>query len=301
MSALKKWLIAGLILVLGGGLIFAIGMSKLDWDFYELDTAEYEERSFEPDEGESITGVDISVGSFPVTVQAGEKVSLVYYESDDSEASVSVEDGKLTVKETGYYKFYKHGMFQLKRAKLRYVLTVPDGVDLSVSGPNGDVKISGLSLGSVNIKSTNVDVIMTECNMPDLYVTSTNADVILRSCVSGAVTVNGTNLDLSVKNCTFESLESKSTNGDIEMRDTVCPSVNMRSTNADYSLKNITADIIELHGTNLDADILVNGVKEEYTVLSSGRDLPASRTGTVEGKTITLGGTNCDVELRFTN
>ncbi len=300
MSAIKKWIIAGVALILAGGLVFALGMSMLDWDFYELDTTQYEAKSYASEADDIISRVEIDVESFPIVVQSGEKVSLEYYDTDDSDVRVAVNSGVLSVYEDSHFNLFKRSMFQLKRIKLKYVLTIPDGTELSVSGANGNVKLNGVSAQSVRIDSTNADVVLADCVVNDLQIASTNADVVLRSCRGNTVVVGGTNLDLEMSDCNFASLQSKSTNGEVEMKSTVCPSVTLRAVNADFSLRNVTADVLDLHGTNLDAYILLEGVRDEYSVESRGRDLPESRTGSVAGKMIKLGGTNCDVTLKFT-
>ena len=73
------------------------------------------------------------------------------------------------------------------------------------------------------------------------------------------------------------------------------------ATNADLRLENLKAERVNVDGTNLDAYILIDGVKSEYTVDAHGwGDLPDNQTGTDAGKKITLRGTNIDANLRFT-
>ena len=277
MSAIKKWIIAGVALILAGGLVFALGMSMLDWDFYELDTTQYEAKSYASEADDIISRVEIDVESFPIVVQSGEKVSLEYYDTDDSDVRVAVNSGVLSVYEDSHFNLFKRSMFQLKRIKLKYVLTIPDGTELSVSGANGNVKLNGVSAQSVRIDSTNADVVLADCVVNDLQIASTNADVVLRSCRGNTVVVGGTNLDLAMSDCNFASLQSKSTNGEVEMKSTVCPSVTLRAVNADFSLQTNQA--------------LIRRIETAYTQATSGtRTLGVNLTANyVLSRRMTLG------------
>ncbi len=295
-----KWLIGAASLVLVGGIIFAAAMSALNWDFYRLDTTEYEAKTFDASalEPNQIRAVELNVDSFPVVVTSGDAIALNYYEASDSEVVVTVEDDVLKINEKHDYNIFTSSWFNFGRLKKKYELTVPDGTPVNFSGTNSSANLSGITAQKMTFKSTNADIKLTDCNIETLVVYSTNCDVELNGCTVQNAEIMSTNLDLEIRNSRIETLESSGANADVEIHDTESVSMNLRSTNADFLLSGITVDTLSLKGTNLDANVLIRGIQSEYTVETHGHDMPPVQTGTTDKK-ITLRGTNNDVKLRW--
>ena len=295
-----KWLIAAASLVIVGGIIFAVAMSSLNWDFYRLDTTEYEAKTFDASEYEAneIRSVELKVNSFPVTVTTGDALSLNYYEASDSEVSVTVESVVLKVNESQDYNIFTSSWFSFGKLKKKYELTVPIGMPINFSGTNGTINLTGVTTETLNVKSANADIKLTDCNIENVVISSANCDTELNGCTVKNAQINSTNLDLEIRNSNIEKLESSGTNSDVEMYDTESSEINLHATNADFTLSGITVNTLSLRGTNLDANVLIRGVREEYTVETHGRELPSAQTGTTDKK-ITLRGTNNSVKLRW--
>lgn len=295
-----KWVLAGAVLLLCGGLLFVGGMSALGWDFYRLDTTEYTEKSFEAAaDAPQITRVELDIDSFPVVLTQGETVRLTYYEPSDGEATVSCENGVLSVKQKSDFRFWRNSWFQLKRNKYPYTLTLPEGMDVTLGGANARLRADGVRLGTLTVSVTNLSMEFTGVTLSSLSVRATNGDLEWSRVTAGDTEVTGTNLDIEAQDCDFAALSVTGTNLDAEIGNTVAPVLNVRGTNADVTLNHVTADTISVRGTNLDAFVRVAGKAEDYSVLSDGRGLPAPRTGATD-KSVSFSGTNNDVELYFT-
>lgn len=299
MSKTKKWLFAGSSLLVVGVIVFAIGMSALKWDFWRLDTTTYTAKEYTPVGDAPVSRVELDVDSFPVVITQGETAKLSYYEASDSEVEVTYADGVLKIKEDYSFNLLKNSWFQLGRLKHKYELTLPNGVDLTLAGKNGDFTVRDATEINLAIDVANADIEFVNCGITQLDIKATNADVELTNCTGGAVRIDATNLDLEVEGCRFDSLYAKGTNNDTEVKNTTATQMEVRGTNGDYSLKNITVDTLIVHATNLDASILIAGARAEYTISASGRGMPADQTGSSD-KSVTLSGTNNDVKLRFT-
>lgn len=299
-KAWVKWLFGAAALILAGGIVFVVAMSSLNWDFYKLDTTEYEAKTFAASELESnqIRAVELKVDSFPVTVTSGDALTLNYYEASDSEVAVTVENDILKVNETYNYNFFTSSWFNFGRFKKKYELTVPNGMLINFSGTNSSLNLTGITAQNIMVKSTNADIKLTDCTVENLTVNSTNCDTELNGCTVENVEIRSTNLDLEISNSHVKKLETSGTNTDVEIYDTESSELNLHSTNADYLLSGITVNSLSLSGTNLDAKVLIRGVQSEYTVETHGRELPPVQTGTTDKK-ITLRGTNNDVLLRW--
>lgn len=280
MSRTKKWLFAGGAVLIFGILFFVFGMCALDWDFYRLDKTKYTAREFAPAaDAAPVTRVELDIDSFPVTVTAGETLSLSYYETSDGKVEITQQDGVLTVRENFSFHLLKNSWFNFGRVKKKYALTVPAGVALTLKGSNGDITVSDLQNFSLSVDCTNVDLTFYRCNFAAFDVKSVNADIELHACSGESAQIRATNLDFEASDSTFATL-------------------GVSGTNTDADIERCDVSFLTVHGTNLDADILLTGAKEEYTVETRGKGLPAAQTGTTDKK-ISLSGTNCDVKLRF--
>ncbi len=315
-KAFKKLLITAISFCAAGVLIFVIGMSVIGWDFYKLDTAEYTAKSYTPEA--VVSSFELDVESFPVIVKRGDAVSLDYYEASDSVVSVETVNGVLKVRERQSRNPFVN-MFNIGRFKHKYVLTVVDGGDVSISGGTISVTLDGLQASSLSIDAPNADVEINACKFDSLRVKSSNldasifnseiADVKIYDCLnvdlamsggSGrALAVEATNLDAALANINYDSMNFDGINVDISANGVIARSIKADGTNSDLELQSISADIIELKSVNLTAEIVVNGRAADYGIYGDGMDLPPSRPGATD-KRITLTGVNNDVSLRFT-
>ncbi|MDE6397866.1 MAG: DUF4097 domain-containing protein [Clostridiales bacterium] len=264
-----------------------------------MDTTEYTEKEYVPVADAPITRVELDVDSFPVVITQGEEAKLTYYEATDATVEITCADGVLKIKEDYSFNLLKHSWFQLGRWKHKYVLTLPNGIDLTLTGKSGDFTVRDASDINLVIDVANADIAFVNCGITQLDIKATNADVELTNCTGGAVRIDATNLDLEVADCRFDSLYAKGTNNDCEVKNSSVAQMEVRGTNGDYSLKNITVDTLSVHAVNLDASILIVGARAEYTIAASGRNMPTNQTGSTD-KSVTLSGTTNDVKLRFT-
>lgn len=298
MGKTKKWLFAGVLLLVAGALVFVIGMAVLNWDFYKLDTTEYIEKSFVAAPEDVVERVEVDVDSFPVVVESGEQIALSYYEASDSEVEVKIEEGVLKIREDHKFDLVNSGMFNFGRLKKKYRLSLPQAVALTVKGVNGDIRLKNIELQDVVVNVTNLDAAFENCIFGNVGIYSTNCDVRFIGCRGNEVDFHATNIDFTVRNSNFSSVNCSGINTDVEVTDSECPEMSFIGTNADFEIERVIVNILYVKGTNLDADIYITGVKSEYTVETSGRGLPSEQTGTTDKK-ISLRGTNNDVSLNW--
>ncbi|MDE5562942.1 MAG: DUF4097 domain-containing protein [Clostridiales bacterium] len=277
MKRTSKFLAVGAAVLIIGVVIWVIGMSIIGWDFYRLDNTEYTARSYACED--EVKSISVSLSSFPLTVKRGERVSLDYYEADNSEVFVEEKDGVLSVVEKYQYSPFKSGLFNIGRTSHKFTLTVVSGAKLEINGNNSDISIEDADFEDFSMHSTNANIRFTRVKFGKLNIKSTNCDLTLNGCKASGMTVKSTNLDITAKNCEFDSAV-------------------IDGTNVDCELEMVKLNMLSLDAVNLDADIEIVGNQNEYTVQTSGRGMPAHRTGTTD-KLIKLSGTNNDVDLKF--
>ncbi|MDE6618210.1 MAG: DUF4097 domain-containing protein [Clostridiales bacterium] len=277
MKRTSKILAVGLAVLIIGVVVWVIGMSIIGWDFSRLDNTEYTAQSYACEN--DVKSINVSLSSFPLIVKKGERVSLDYYEADNSEVFVEEKDGVLSVVEKYQYRPFSSGLFNIGRGSHKFTLTVVSGAKLEINGHNSDISIEDADIEDFSMHSTNASIRFTRVQFGKLKIKSTNCDITLNGCKASDMAVKSTNLDITAKNCEFDSVE-------------------VDGTNVDCELEMLKLNMLSLDAVNLDADIEIIGNVNEYTVKTSGHGMPANRTGTTD-KLIKLSGTNNDVDLKF--
>lgn len=277
MKRTNKILAVGAAVLVIGVVVWLIGMSIIGWDFSRLDNTEYTARSYAC-EGE-VQSISVSLSSFPLTVKKGDRVSLDYYEADNSEVFVEEKDGVLSVVEKYQYRPFSSTLFNVGRGSHKFTLTVVSGAKIEIKGNNSDVSMEDIDLNEFSMDVTNADISFTRVQFGKLKINTTNCDITLNGCKASDMAVKSTNLDITAKNCEFDSAV-------------------IDGTNVDCDLERVKLDMLSLDAVNLDADIEIVGNQSEYSVKTTGRNMPANRTGTTD-KLIKLSGTNNDVNLKF--
>ncbi len=315
MKRIHKLIIIAVALTLGGITAFLIGMSMLGWNFKKLDVSEYTAKVFQT--SEAVETVKLDVASFPVRIKNGEEMKLDYYEATNSEVNVVFEDGVLSVTEKHDFNPFVTGLFNFGRADHPYVLTVPRGVELNLSGGNGDINFADSEFGNVTIDISNLDATFDNCVIDVLSLHSNNLDLEMHDSKFASVTAESANCDAKITNCDgqslyldatnlnaelvrlgFASVTVTSTNADMNIRTATAETIDLKAVNADISLVKAKVDKLTVDATNLDADVEIVGNRAEYTIETHGKRLPSEQLGTTD-RTIVFTGTNNDVELRF--
>lgn len=297
MKRTKKLLLAATLLVVLGLVAFIVGMSVLDWNFNRLDATEYTAKSFAA-ENDAIKRVNLDVNSFPIEIKTGNAVSLDYYEATNSDVSVSTDGDTLKVVEKYKFMPFKTGLFTVSRNSHKFVLTVPNDIELTISGVNSMLNADGISFAELKLNVTNLTMDFSDCSFGDVSVNTTNFDLSYVRCSARSLNVDCTNADISIGDCTISELTVDGTNTDVVIERSLISKLYLDGTNGDYELKSLTVDDLSLSAVNLDADVEISGNKSDYTITVDGDDLPHEQTGTTDKK-IYLEGVNCDVDLKF--
>ncbi len=313
----KICLIAAMLCV-GGIILFFIGMSTLGWNFTRLDCTRYTAKSYALEKTEAVDRVEVSVSSFPIDIVNGDSLKLEYYEASNSVVTVERVGGTVKIIEEYKYNPFVSGLFSLGRSSHRFVLTVPTGIkQINAYGANCGISVQGLELDILRMEVTNLDLDLKSVNVDaidisstntavsfdsvttyDLALTSVNLDMDMTSCSVDTASVHATNIDMDATRSDFVSMKVSGTNLDVDCIRVDTKSFDMDGTNVGFSSEMLAVDKLTVKGVNLDADIEINGAKQDYSIVTDGKNLPNEQQGTTD-KSITLKGTNNSVDLKF--
>ena len=187
----KIWLVAAILLILSGCMVFGGVMSMLGWNFEKLYTVKYETNHHEITE--AYTGISLATDTADVTLVLSEdgKTGVEICEQEKIFHTVEVKDGILEIRVTDTRKWYEHIGIGFGNTKITLTLPAGEYGDLSVRVNTGDVVIpEGLAFRSVTLEATTGDV---ECNA--------TAEAMKIKTSTGGISVNGASvgvLELSV-------------------------------------------------------------------------------------------------------
>ena len=292
--------ILSIVLVLVGLTVSIIALASCGFDLRKSEALITESFDITEDFEKIVT--DLSGMSCDLTVKRseGESASIKLCHTERNRISYGVKDGVLTVKSDDQRRWYDKIM---NFTTLSVTLSLPekDFDSLTHRGTSGDVRISDLSLGSLDIDTTSGDIYLRsvnatkavslectsgECEIEKLCAAAltmdlTSGDFDIRSlCVTGDVKINATSSDIEIENADIGSLLINATSSDIELAGLKAGSaVNLEATSGEIELKEvIVGDKLTVDTTSGDITLIRSDAASYY--LKSG-------SGDVEGSILT--------------
>lgn len=252
----KNWLIAAVILVASGFLIFIGAMAAINFDFTKLSTWEYETNTYEVDENFNNISIDVNITDVVFEKSNDESCKIVCYEAKQMKHSVSCSNGTLTIGVTDKRNWYDYISITFESPKMTVYLPESkyDLVMIEVDTGNIDIPKNftfnelDLETHTGNIKCTaNVSEIMEiESNTGSININSVGS-----SCNINAKTNTGS---LKLEDITCSELTAENDTGDIYLGNVITAErisaitdtgdVNLKSSDAaDIFLESDTGDI----------------------------------------------------------
>lgn len=237
----KIWLIVATSLILLGSIIFTGALAMSNFDFSRLSTAKYETNTY--DITEDITSISIDTDTADIVfIASDDKASVECYEKKSEKHSVTVENGKLTVKRESTKKWYQYiEFFNFSSPKITVNLPTGEYGDIYITGSTGKVSISnGFTFGNVFIKRSTGNVSLLSEGAGDVTV----------KCSTGSITAKGVNA---------RSLSLITSTGHITASDITCEgNMNVKVSTGKTTLSNVSCNDLATEGDT--GNITLNGV-----------------------------------------
>ncbi len=193
------WLSAGALLVLLGGAIFFGALVAANFDFLKFTTSKYEDRTYEITEEFASISIVASTADVLIVPSDGTVARVECRELKNVTHTVAVKDGVLTVEEKDARAWYEH--IGITFGSQRVTVYLPEGLwqALTVRASTGDVRVSGLTFGAIDVALSTGDV------------------EIRNATCTGAVTLVASTGDVELENFTCAALLTKADTGDLAM------------------------------------------------------------------------------------
>ena len=173
----KIWLIIGGAWILAGGILFAVALSLLGWDFAALSTTSYETSEYTVTE--SFRDLRIEADTADVTVLVAEDgvARVEIYEEEAARYRVSVENGTLTVRLADEREWYHFIGVNFDSPEIRVYLPAQELGTLAVETDTGDVTLNQCYAAELCVDVDTGDVTLNRCDADAIYIETDTGDV----------------------------------------------------------------------------------------------------------------------------
>jgi DUF4097 and DUF4098 domain-containing protein YvlB len=245
-------------MLIAGGILFAIEMEKVDWDFTTLDNEVLVEENYSLTEAglslDDVEKISFNVSSTEVVLKKeGSDFTVKYYDSEYYSYEAYISDGTFNFVESTHYEFsLKNPFLNIKRSQVKTVLTIPEDYNRP------------LLLEAVNLLFT-IDNIRHD---GQISITSDSATVHVNNCNIGNLSVSLDNGAIRIINSDFtESLKIHTDNGAVKLNEVNAQSVEVNSGNGAITMDSVNAQASVAVNTNTGAVKISYGFSPQLSVV----------------------------------
>jgi len=185
MSRTKKWIIAAVILVAVGGVIFIGALAAVGFDASKLETWFFHTNTYEfSDDFDSIS-INTEVAGVTILPSDDDVCRVICYEDDTLTNTVKVENGTLSIESVNTRKWY-------------------DNIGISINDPSVTVYLPEEAYASVSVTVTTGTITLESVICDSLNATVTTGNISLEGCDAGEM-----NLEAAIGNIEGTVLSDK--------------------------------------------------------------------------------------------
>ena len=278
-KATKIWFIIATALVLVGGVIFALTMSFINWDFLQLNTSKFETNEYIINEKFDDLSIDVDTADVNLILSEDDKIKVVCYEEVNDKHNVKVENKTLCITADNQRKWYDNIGFSFDTPKISVYLpksvNYPTGEygSLMINASTSDVSVPKYFVfKNIDINLSTGDVTCFASSENDCKISTSTGNIELEN-----VFAKSFNLTTSTGYINAKSLEcagdfySKVSTGEVAFKDIKCDNFVSEGTTGEIILEDVVAN------GKFDIDRSTGGVSfkncdasEVYVVTSTG-------------------------------
>jgi len=236
------WLIAAVILVFLGLIMFTMVLAANGWDFKKLGTVQYETNTHTIEESFSDISVNTDTADI-VLVPAGDGAcKVVCHEEVKVKHTVSVQNGTLTIKSVDERKWYEHITISFESPKITVYLPETEYGTLAIQESTGDIEIPKdfvfknidvvSSTGDINACASALEGIRIKTSTGAIRVENVTAETVELSVSTGDVNASSVNCtgdvtvgvstgDAILNGISCKNITATGSTGNIVLRDTI--------------------------------------------------------------------------------
>lgn len=241
---IKIWLVAAILLLVLGCILFIGTMSVLKWDFAALSTSKYETNTYEITE--SISAISIHTNTADIRFIASEDATctVICYEQKNVTHTVTAQDGTLSIEVVDARKWYEHIGFHFKSPSITVYIPEGDYGALSITSDTGDVEIpKDFHFASIDISEDTGNVTNYASAAEAIKIKTSTGDICVKNVSAGSLDLTASTGDMTVSGVTCEGDVSVDVStGKVYLTDITCKNVTSDGSTGNISLKNVIAE-----------------------------------------------------------
>lgn len=219
----KKWIIAAVILVVVGALVFLAAFAAMDFDFSKISIREYRTNSYDVREDFNRIKIDASEAKVLFNLSYDGVCRVECQESKDESYQVRVENGLLVIESQDNRRWYDSVVDFNARSGVVNVYLPKSSYDiLEIETSVGDVEVPE----SLNFRKIDIS-----CDVGSVYCKAIASDLLEINTDIGDVNLEG------IK--TEGNIQVESSTGDITLKDVKATSLNVEAEIGDVRLENV--------------------------------------------------------------
>ena len=201
------WLITAVCLMLIGLIAFGGAMMALGWDFSKISTTEYETNSYEIHESFADVSILSNTADISFVPTEDSKCAVVCYEDVKAKHSVSVENGRLSIKLADNRRWYDHiSFFNFSTPKITVYLPCTEYGELCVKSSTGNVEIpNDFLFKSIDILQSTGDVANYASVYEEIKIHTSTGKILVENATAHSLDLTVSTGDVTVKNVTCEA------------------------------------------------------------------------------------------------
>ncbi|MBE6619065.1 MAG: DUF4097 domain-containing protein [Ruminococcaceae bacterium] len=243
--SLKIWLIAALVLVAIGMIVFLAAFAVLDFDFGRLDTMNYETNIYEVEENFDKISVNVKTEDVLFKLSEDGKCKVECYEREKVKHDVTVDGKELKIKTDDTRKWWDHiSLFSFKSSKITVYLPNEEYLSLNVKAHTGKIDVSkDFTFGDLDISVNTSDVTVRASVTDGARIKSDTGKVTLEDISLGSADISCDTGNINIKNVKVsEKLAAEVNTGKIKLSDVICKDLDAQSDTGDIDLERVIAE-----------------------------------------------------------
>ena len=237
----KGWIIAAIVLIVVGALVFAGAFMASGFDITKLGAAEYDTKTYTAEGDFSAIDVSTDVTDLILKKAGDGKLSVVCFDETRVEYPVTIESGILKIIRVDGRKWYERWTLFGKSRSVTVYLPGSEYERLTVSAGTGEVTVpDGFTFGSAEIKASTGDIGFGADVTGKLRITAGTGDIKLDRADIGEAELSVSTGKISVSSVVCEGGFSVGVGtGKTNLTDLRCKSLTSDGSTGDITLKNV--------------------------------------------------------------
>lgn len=214
----KFMIISASVLLFAGIFIFALGMTRIGWDFTKLSTEKYETNTYEIRGDVTHIIIKATAADILFVPSNTDKCMVSCHETITERHSISMENGVLAIEAVNTKKWYDYiGITAFDSPKITLYLPKDYYTLVKINLSTGDISLSNLKIHSLSLSTKTGDTTLSNITCNGLASIGSTGNITLNNVVANTIfSIQRSTGDITLNACDGDDISLNTTTGDIK-------------------------------------------------------------------------------------